>query len=171
MRRQPLAERRVSLSDPKKPAVKYKHEMKFSLLIIASMFFYGSLICQVPDSLKIKSLHPKDFQMAFRNENGALLIDVREFFEFRKSRLKGAVNIPSSGNLDSAADTINKENTLFFYCTSGFRSKRVAKHFYDKGYRKLYSLDGGIMAWKKDGMPVEKKRLRARDARHKEDKP
>jgi rhodanese-related sulfurtransferase len=162
----------VSLADFKKVLLlNIKHDMKSFLLIIVSAFFCGSLACQDSDTLKIKSLHSGDFQLAYKKENNAVLIDVREFFEFRKSRLKGAVNIPSSGNLGFAADTINKECALFFYCTSGFRSKRVANYFYKKGFRKLYSLDGGIMAWKKEGMPVEKKRLRTQDARHTADKP
>jgi thioredoxin 1 len=89
-----------------------------------------------------------------------MMIDVREFFEYKKSRLKDAVNIPSAGHLQSAADTIDKSRDLFFYCTSGFRSKRVAKFFSEKGFTKVYSLDGGIIAWKKVGMEVVKKRLR-----------
>jgi len=115
---------------------------------------------QVPDSLKFKSLPPAEFLKAYQNSYKALLIDVREFFEYKKSRLKDAVNIPSFGNLEVAADTINKSKELFFYCTSGFRSKRVAKFFYDKGFTNVYSLDGGIMAWKKDKLAVDRKRVK-----------
>jgi rhodanese-related sulfurtransferase len=122
---------------------------------------------QVPDSLKYILLRPDEFQQAYNSADKPILVDVREFFEYRKSRLKNSVNIPSSGNLEFAADSLNRESPLFLYCTSGFRSKRVAKYFYDKGFLKLYSLDGGISAWKKKGMPVEKKRLRAHEKRHK----
>jgi len=130
-----------------------------SLLVL---IFCSALSAQVPDSLKYKSLLPYDFHLAYLKADKAILIDVREFFEYKKSRLRDAVNIPSSGNMDFAADTLNKESALFFYCTSGFRSKRVAVKFYDKGFRKLYSLNGGITALKKDDMPVDRKRLRKR---------
>jgi len=126
-----------------------------SLLVL---IFCSALSAQVPDSLKYKSLLPYDFHLAYLKADKAILIDVREFFEYKKSRLRDAVNIPSSGNMDFAADTLNKESALFFYCTSGFRSKRVAVKFYDKGFRKLYSLNGGITAWKKENMPVDRKR-------------
>lgn len=126
-----------------------------SLLIL---IFCSALSAQVPDSLKYKSLLPYDFHLAYLKADKAILIDVREFFEYKKSRLRDAVNIPSSGNMDFAADTLNKESALFFYCTSGFRSKRITVKFYDKGFRKLYSLNGGITAWKKDDMPVDRKR-------------
>lgn len=121
---------------------------------------------QVPDSVKYKSLPPKEFLSAYQRSDHALLIDVREFFEYRKSRIKDAINIPSMGNSDIPADTIGKNNELFFYCTSGFRSKRMAKTFFDKGFAHCYSLDGGIMAWRKEKLPVEKKRLKAHDSRH-----
>jgi rhodanese-related sulfurtransferase len=88
------------------------------------------------------------------------LIDVREFFEYRGNRIKDAVNIPSSGNLEISADTIDKKFALFFYCSIDYRSKRVAEFFQEKGFKKLYNLDGGIVAWKRDGFPVEKKKVR-----------
>ena len=140
----------------------------FPFIILLTLIFCSSTGAQIPDSLKYKSLQPKDFQLRYQKEDKAILIDVREFFEFRTSRLKGAVNIPSSGNLEPSADTIQKDCSLFLYCTSGFRSKRVAKYFYDEGFYGLYSLEGGITAWKKDGLPVEKKRLRRHDKRHTE---
>jgi rhodanese-related sulfurtransferase len=86
------------------------------------------------------------------------LIDVRESFEFRGKRIRDAINIASSGNLDFTADTLDKNFALFLYCTTDYRSKRVAEYFFDKGFRKVYNLEGGIVAWRKDGFPVERKR-------------
>ena len=142
--------------------------MKTLPIIVIFLLIFSSLTTsQIQDSGKFKSLLPNDFQMTYLKEEKATLIDVREFFEFRKTRLKGAINIPSSGNLGLSADTIDKQCALFFYCTSGYRSKRVAVFFHDKGFNKLYSLEGGIVAWKKNGMPVEKKRIKAQDTRRK----
>jgi rhodanese-related sulfurtransferase len=135
--------------------------MKTRLIIFICLLVLGKAINgQVADSLKYVSLRPVDFQKACQTDDKFILIDVREFFEYKKSRIEGAVNIPSSGNLDASADTIDKESSLFFYCSSGFRSKRVAKHFYDKGFLKTYSLDGGINAWKKEGLRVNKKKIK-----------
>lgn len=131
----------------------------FAILFLLLVFSDDST-CQVPDSLKYKSLPPAEFLEAYNKSGKKLMIDVREFFEYKKSRLKDAINIPSMGSLDLPVDTIDKNNDLFFYCTSGFRSKRVAKAFYDKGFTRCYSLDGGIVAWRKAGMEVVKKRIR-----------
>jgi rhodanese-related sulfurtransferase len=132
----------------------------FPVILVLILIFCSSILAQIPDSLKYKSVLPKDFQLRYLEEVKAILIDVREFFEFKKSRLKDAVNIPSSGNIQVAVDSINREYALYLYCTTGFRSKRVAKTLYDQGFHKLYSLDGGIVAWKKEGLPVDKKRLK-----------
>jgi rhodanese-related sulfurtransferase len=132
-------------------------EMKFLSFFL--LFYMGTLLQlegQVPDSVKYKSLDPNDFHLQYLRTDSSILIDVREPFEFKGNRIKGAINIPASGNLDKAADTINKKLTLFLYCTSGFRSSNTAKKLYDKGFRKLYSLKGGIVAWRKEGMHIVK---------------
>jgi rhodanese-related sulfurtransferase len=135
--------------------------VKSYFVIIVFVIFFSSISRgQIPDSLKYRSLHPEEFLSAWQKSDHSLLIDVREFFEYRKSRIKDAINIPSMGNLDIPADTIDKKNDLFFYCTSGFRSKRVAKAFFDKGFTRCYSLEGGIVAWRKVKLPVEKKRVK-----------
>jgi rhodanese-related sulfurtransferase len=131
-----------------------------SLIIVFIICFRCHINAQVPDSIKYTSLRPHEFQAVYLKEEKAILIDVREFFEYRKSRLKDAVNIPSSANLALYADTLDKKCALFLYCTSGVRSKRVAKRFFDKGFYKLYSLEGGIVAWKKEGMTVIRKKIR-----------
>lgn len=138
--------------------------MKTIPIISVLLLVWCSLINgQAEDSIKFISLRPDDFQQAYNMETKAILIDVREFFEYRKSRLKNAVNIPSSGNLEIAAESLDKKCSLYLYCSSGFRSKRVAKFFYYKGFSKVYSLDGGIVAWKKQEMPVERNRIRRKN--------
>ena len=132
----------------------------FLLAILFTLLLSGISTGQAADSLKFKSLPPAEFLAAYQKVQNGLMIDVREFFEYRKSRIKDAINIPSSGHLEVSADTIDKQSNLFLYCTSGFRSKRVAKFFSEEGFNNVFSLDGGIMAWKKEGLPVVKKKLR-----------
>jgi len=133
--------------------------MKVRSIILLLLFPLVSQ-AQVPDSLQFKSVTPAVFRSEYQNSDKAFLIDVREYFEFKKSRIKTAINIPSSDNFDIPADTIDKDSDLFLYCTSGFRSKKIARLFYEKGFTHLYSLDGGINAWKKEDLPVDKKRIR-----------
>ncbi|HUX57588.1 MAG TPA: rhodanese-like domain-containing protein [Bacteroidales bacterium] len=118
----------------------------FASIVAFFLVICSSIAGQIPDSVKFKSLQPYYFHLTYLKEDPALIIDVREFFEYRGSRLRDAVNIPAFSNLEFSADTINKECALFLYCTTDYRSIRAARYFYDKGFRKLYSLKGGIVA-------------------------
>jgi len=132
------------------------------------LFFSANILPvagQVPDSVKYKSLDPYYFHLQYLKTDSSILIDVREPFEFKHNRIRDAINIPSSGNLKKAADTLNKEFTYFLYCSTDFRSRNAAEELYEKGFRKLYNLEGGIVAWKKDNMPVQKGRVRRAKSR------
>jgi len=135
--------------------------MKFIYGLIL-LFFAGIFpgAGQVTDSAKYKSLDPYDFHLRYLITDSAILLDVREPFEFKGKRIRDAINIPASGNLEKAADTLNKGFAYFLYCSTDYRSRNAAEALYKKGFRKLYNLEGGIVAWKKDNMPVQKGRLR-----------
>lgn len=131
----------------------------FFLLLFMTMALC-CLTAQDQDPAKYKEFKPVQFNEEISNTATPIIVDVREYFEFRKSRIQSAVNMPSSGNLEYSSDTIQKNAYIFFYCTSGFRSNRVAKFFIDKGFTNIYSLEGGITAWKKEGLPIDRKRIR-----------
>ena len=127
---------------------------QLSLTGLVLILFGGILSAQSSEPIKYQSLEPYDFHMEYLKADSAIMIDVREHFEFRGRKIRDAVNIPSSNNLEYSADTISKNYSLFFYCTTDYRSRRVAEYFHDQGFRKVYNLEGGIVAWKKDGFPV-----------------
>ena len=130
------------------------------LTLIISLLSFGFLGAQVPESAKYISLDPYYFHLQYLKEDSALLIDVRQPFEFRAKRIKDAVNMPSSKDLDALIDTLGRNYALFLYCTDDYRSRRACEVCYDLGARKVYNLEGGIVAWRREGFPVEKRRKR-----------
>jgi rhodanese-related sulfurtransferase len=40
------------------------------------------------------------------------------------------------------------------YCLSGVRSAQGCAYLAQRGFRRLYHLDGGIAAWAKAGLPI-----------------
>ena len=127
-----------------------------TIALLLSICCVIQLEAQAPDTARYISLEPYDFHLQYLRADSAILIDVREPFEFRGRRIREAVNIPSSGNIMRAADTLKKHYSVFLYCTTDFRSRKAAGMLFDKGFRRLFNLEGGIVAWKKDGMPVMK---------------
>jgi len=134
----------------------------FKIIVFILLPYFGNLSAQDSDTANYISLDPYYFHLEYIIDSNSILVDVRAPFEFRRNRIKDAVNIPSVRDLNIAADTISKNCFLFLYCTDEFRSRQAAKLFYEKGYRKIASLKGGLISWRRENMPLDKTRIRRR---------
>ena len=126
--------------------------LPLSLLMLTAII--APLAVQEADTAKYVSLDPYYFHLEYLKDDSSLMLDVRMPFEFRGKRIRDAVNIPTSQEMETFTDTLSRSHSLFIYCYNGYRSRRAAEMFYDKGFRKVYNLEGGIVAWRKDGMPT-----------------
>lgn len=91
------------------------------------------------------------------NRQNALLLDVREPKEFEGGRLPAALHIPLSQLAGRAAELAKyATRPVIAYCESGRRSRMAGGPLSKAGFKEVYSLEGGLAAWKKDGLPVEK---------------
>jgi rhodanese-related sulfurtransferase len=88
-----------------------------------------------------------------RLENGAVLIDVREQIEFDEARVPGATLIPLS-EFANRFEEMPKDKEIVLICAGGVRSAQAAQFAAQHGF-KLTNLEGGIMAWQAEGLPVE----------------
>jgi rhodanese-related sulfurtransferase len=144
--------------------------MKLKLILLTFLlFFMATSHAQVADSLKYTVLSAKEFQKGYSENPDAILIDSRDYKDYKKSRIKGAVNItwPVPDNYFIGADAPLKSKYLYVYCYAGHRSLKVAIIFYDHGYRNIYSLKGGFDGWRLHKMQVDKRRLKALGAKPK----
>ena len=84
---------------------------------------------------------------------GAPIVDVREPYELvEDGRVAGAVNIPL-GELSARAEEVPRDQPVLILCRSGARSGMAADALRASGYD-AYNIDGGILAWERDGLPV-----------------
>jgi len=132
--------------------------MRSYLIIYVLMFGLSGRLSGQADTVKYLSLDPDRFRIECYTDTNGILIDVRETFEFRGPRIEDAVNIPT-WKIKNIADTLDKSRSIYLYCTTDFRSRRAAEELYGLGYRKLYSLEGGIVAWRKAGYGVVRRRV------------
>jgi rhodanese-related sulfurtransferase len=103
---------------------------------------------------------------ALNRGDGSFLVDVREPEEFAKGHIRGAVNIPR-GMLELKADpaspladpdlVANRDATVLVYClrAPSARSVLAAETLGRMGYAKVAALEGGLLKWKDEGLPVE----------------
>lgn len=75
----------------------------------------------------------------------ALIIDLRDGYEYDSGHIPGAINIPYE-ELESYTDRFQKRLQLIFYCDRGNISLLAARDLMKFGYN-IKSLYGGIKAY------------------------
>jgi rhodanese-related sulfurtransferase len=50
---------------------------------------------------------------------------------------------------------MDKNIPVFVYCRSGGRSGKAAKKMKEKGFKSVYNLEGGIIAWQREHSVVK----------------
>ena len=73
------------------------------------------------------------------------LIDVREEYEHEICEIGGEL-IPM-GEVADNLDKISKDKKVVVHCRSGKRSASVIQMLEQHGFKNLYNLKGGILAW------------------------
>jgi phage shock protein E len=74
-----------------------------------------------------------------------------------KSRIAGAKNIDFlAPDFEQRIDTLDKSKSYLVHCASGGRSTHSLALFKKHSFQSVYHLDGGIKAWQKAGLPVDK---------------
>jgi adenylyltransferase/sulfurtransferase len=74
------------------------------------------------------------------------LIDVREPFEYEIARIDGSKLIPL-GEITERLDELERERPIVVHCHSGMRSAQAVRLLQQRGFTKVYNLEGGIDAW------------------------
>ena len=89
-------------------------------------------------------------------DQDVVLLDVRTAEEYDDGHIQNAINIDvkQEGFIEEAKSTLPVDKTIAVYCKSGRRSANAAGMLAKEGY-KVVNLEGGIIAWKDAGMPIE----------------
>jgi rhodanese-related sulfurtransferase len=91
------------------------------------------------------------------NQQNALVLDAREAAEYEKGHMLNARNI-ALGELQARAAEIEKHKAkpVIVVCDNDNRSGRAATALRKQGFEQVFTLSGGIGAWRQAGLPVEK---------------
>jgi len=90
------------------------------------------------------------------NQQNALVLDVRNPSEYQNGHLLNARNIPLA-ELDARAKELEKHKAkpLVIVCESDNRSAKAAAALRKQGFEKVFTLGGGMAAWRQAGLPLE----------------
>jgi len=100
-----------------------------------------------------QSLDPVRLQTLLQSAAPPRLIDVRTAAEIARGAIPGATHIELSA-LPAQAAELDPQAPCVLYCLSGARSAQGCAYLAQRGFQRLYHLDGGIAAWAKAGLPV-----------------
>ena len=92
------------------------------------------------------------------NKEDVVVLDVREPSETIGGKIAKAIQIPVSG-MTKRIDELDKhkDKTMLVYCKTGARAGVACKQLSKNGFDKVYSLNGGLMAWQEAHLPLSKK--------------
>jgi hydroxyacylglutathione hydrolase len=93
------------------------------------------------------------------DSGGAVLLDVRERWEYDEVHLSGALLIPLMELRDRIGE-VPSDKDVYVYCHLGARSARAAEFLTDSGRANVSNINGGIAAWIDAGLPAESAALR-----------
>ena len=124
--------------------------------IISTLFFIGLIVCCRLHAQDIKQVSADEFEKAVDNPDIQVL-DVRTAGEYQGGHLKKAflADWTNQEQFKSRTQYLDKTKPVYVYCLSGGRSAAAAQWLQQQGYSNVYSLKGGINAWKQASKPVE----------------
>jgi sulfur-carrier protein adenylyltransferase/sulfurtransferase len=107
-------------------------------------------------SAQVEHVGVDDWAEWIRRPGGRTVIDVREPTEVGAGLIPGAIWI-SKGILETKIEdqVPDMEQEILIYCAAGVRSLISACSLKQMGYKKVFTLDGGINAWKTLGLKLE----------------
>jgi rhodanese-related sulfurtransferase len=83
----------------------------------------------------------------------AVVVDVREPYEREAGHIEGSRHI-EMGQLSAQAASLPRDRPVVFACRVGGRSAMAAQAFRASGFD-AYSMDGGMLRWRDEGLPVD----------------
>jgi rhodanese-related sulfurtransferase len=93
-------------------------------------------------------LNSKEFSTKLKEDNSAVLLDIRTPNEYHQGHIPNAMlmNIYDPTFADDIK-LLDKNKTYYLYCRSGNRSYHAGKLMVQFGFKKVYNLSSGILDW------------------------
>lgn len=130
--------------------------MKKILLSLLTAISFGTTGCSA-QSDSIDTLAPQAFIKQAKTDTTAIILDVRTPGEYKEEHLAGArqLDFLNTSVFDAGIKQLDNTHTYYVYCRSGKRSHNACIKMKKQGL-KVFDMEGGILNWKKLGMPTTK---------------
>jgi phage shock protein E len=90
-----------------------------------------------------------------KSGDGVTILDVRTPQETAQGFVEGATFVNFyDNNFANEVEKLNKENPVYVYCKAGGRSAEASNVLVEKGFKKVYNVQGGFDSWKSNKLPI-----------------
>jgi len=102
----------------------------------------------------VPNLAPSELNEKIKFGKHPLILDVRQPGEFRSGHIAGAKLIPLN-ELYGKMGSLSKSREIICVCASGNRSRSASKILAKEGFT-VHNLQGGMLAWRREKLPIQK---------------
>ncbi len=88
-----------------------------------------------------------------RQQQGAVIVDVREPSEWREGHIPGAIHMPL-GSLSKCLGELDASQEIILVCRSGQRSMHATQLLQRAGFSQVKNMTGGMIDWTRQRLPV-----------------
>ncbi len=125
------------------------------LVTMAVLLFTGG--CLEQDERLLDPVEAEGVMRQHQGNPAFVILDVRTDGEFRQGYIKGATLLDyHAPDFRKRFAELDRDAIIFMYCRSGNRSSRVLNMADELGFKAVYDLRGGILAWNAAGLPLSK---------------
>lgn len=123
---------------------------RIASLYLTSMLFF--IACA--QNSTVKQVNSIEFEKLIKDSSGTLL-DVRTLGEYKNGHIKEAGQLNYYAlDFRQKLLLLPKNQPIYLYCNTGYRSQRAAEILVENGYKNVYNLEHGIMEWNLKNLPV-----------------
>jgi rhodanese-related sulfurtransferase len=124
------------------------------ILVSAFLFILVMLLINVAQATGSGAVLPIQAVQLLNREN-AIPVDIRGQADFEAGHIINARHVPAA-DVKSRAEELKKPKIqpLLVYCATGMSSQAAVKQLKSAGFEQVYSLKGGIAAWRADNLPL-----------------
>jgi thioredoxin len=124
--------------------------IQFTLLLLFNM----ACLTACTQSAGFHQVNATSFNKLILDQKGSL-IDVRTLREFKNGHIENAGQLNYyAGDFRQKLLLLPKDQPVFLYCNTGYRSERAAKILAQNGYTEIFNLEHGILEWNIMNLPV-----------------
>ena len=132
-----------------------RHRYISSLIAIAALLLVPQTLRAEGDTTRPSYIAPRTAQSWLEQGQQVSFLDVREAKEFIAGHIGGARNIPFDEVEQHLAEFPETQPIVVYCIHSSHRAPAAAKMLRKAGRSNVYVLEGGIVEWEVDGLPIQ----------------